>query len=122
MMVLLLLAGAAAWMVMRWHPAPPAAPHTADGLRPSITARANGAGVVIRSTGGGEVLWSCAADAPLIASGTDRVELPWYTDTWATERMVSIPTAMQWYHPWPFQPSAMLVRAAERDAAGRTGP
>lgn len=67
-------------------------------------------------------MWSCAAAGALQASGTDRVQLPWTVDTWAIERMVSMPTAMQWYHPWPGQPAAMLVRAAERDASGRVGP
>jgi len=53
--------------------------------------------------------------------GKEEAVLPVQPDRRTTDHLVSIPTALQWRHPLPGQPSAMVFRAAQRDASGRAG-
>lgn len=76
----------------------------------------------IRSVGGGGLLISSAAYGPFQEVGADHKALPITTDQRRTERLVTIPTAIPWKHPYPGQPSAMVLRVAEVGPAGRQGP
>ncbi|MCB0764746.1 MAG: hypothetical protein KDB84_08585, partial [Flavobacteriales bacterium] len=76
----------------------------------------------IRSVGGGGLLISSAAYGQLQEVGADHKALPITTDQRRTERLVTIPTAIPWKHPYPGQPSAMVLRVAEVGPAGRQGP
>lgn len=74
------------------------------------------------SSGGGELYISSLSEGPLLPTAQSAMELPLRVDGRRTERLVSTPSAMQWYHPYQPQPSAMVLRVAELDANGKLGP
>ncbi len=82
----------------------------------------DGSALDLLSSNGGELYISSLSEGPLQPSSETALELPLQTDDRRTERLVSTPSAMQWYHPFSPQPSAMVLRVAELDANGKLGP
>lgn len=78
--------------------------------------------ISLQASEGGELYVSTLTEGPLNATGKSMLELPFLPDDRRTARLVSTPSAMQWYHPYHPQPSAMVIRVAELDAIGRLGP
>ena len=81
-----------------------------------------GSTFTLRSAGGGELLVAVGPNVGLRDQASDRVQLQVRPDRRAAATAMALPTAMQWRPPIPGLPAAMVVRAAERDALGRSGP
>lgn len=95
-----------------------AAPITEQGAR----GHSVGDRITLRSTGGGQLLLAFSAEGALMPMAGDRVELPVEPDARRAARMLSHPSAMQWRHPAPGLPAAMVLRAAETDGGRMRGP
>lgn len=97
---------------------------TAEGISPDVHAvyDVDGPYIAVRSAGGGDLYVSHAAEGALLPVGSGALDARSIFDRRRTERLVSIPTAMQWRRPLFGQPSAMVLRVAEMDAQGRLGP
>lgn len=78
--------------------------------------------LAVRSSGGGDLFVSQTTEGALQPVGGAAFDVGLVLDGWRTERLMAIPTAMQWRRPLFCQPSAMVLRIAELDAQGRLGP
>ncbi len=119
-----LLAVIALLLVFTAFPASPDQPSSGGGSTASVKMDQGHDGPLLelRSSSGGELYISSLSEGPLQPTGKSALELPLRTDDRRTERLVSTPSAMQWYHPFHPQSSAMVLRVAELDAKGRLGP
>ena len=68
------------------------------------------------------MLVAFGADEELQPTGSDVIALEVRPDVRRAERMLAHPSAMQWRHPLPGLPVAMVVRAAGTDGARTRGP
>ncbi|MEO8590195.1 MAG: CotH kinase family protein [Flavobacteriales bacterium] len=82
---------------------------------------AEGTAITIRSTSGGSLWWS-DKDGGVVPQRTgDEVTVRAVQDQRNAVRTMTTPTAMQWRHPLPGLPTALVLRAAEVDDLDRPG-
>ena len=96
-----------------------------DGTSPQVFPEnalvADGTPITIRSTSGGHIWLKDGMDAAPAEYGSEHT-FPIGPDVMHASRTLAIPLAMQWRHPKPGLPAARVLRAAEMDALGRSGP
>ncbi len=98
---------------------------TTNGRVPIITPTSayvrTGDSIMIRSEGGGLLRVGMGADGEM-KDQADRFVLKAEPDVWNAARTLSIPLSVNWRHPLAGLPSAEVLRFAERDTRGRSGP
>jgi hypothetical protein len=103
-------------------PARPTASGRAPVILPENARIQEGAQVTVEAQGAAR-LWLTLGNDPMEARpGQDRISFPAHPQRAQVARMLATPTAMQWRHPRPGLPSALVVRAAQSDEAGARGP
>ena len=90
-------------------------------VTPSSAHARSGGNIVVRSTGGGPIRLGSGADGEMVDSG-DRVVIQVVPDVLEAARTLSIPLSVNWRHPVAGLPCANVLRFAERDRLGRSGP
>src|SRR5436190_12858511 len=122
--------GAAALICAAWAsavgPRPEPAPSRTTGTVPRFSpANAfidEGTPITISSTGGGSLWWSDGAGAAYPRKAGDAFTLSAFPAERSASRTMTTPTAMQWRHPLPGLPVALVLSAAEVDELNRPGP
>ncbi len=105
--------------------APVPGPSRAVGAEPIFDPESafveEGSIVTIRSSNGGDLWWSVEAGAGPNRAG-DRVSVAAFPDKRRAAHTTATATAMQWRHPLPGLPAALVMRASEVDERGSAGP
>ena len=103
-------------------PGPSRASGSQPIFEPAVAFIAQGSSISIRSSGGGDLWWSDKSGAADPQRAGDRVSTTAFPDKRAAAHTIATPTAMQWRHPLPGLPVALVLRASEVDELGSAGP
>ncbi|MBK8226921.1 MAG: CotH kinase family protein [Flavobacteriales bacterium] len=106
----------------RSKPAPRSIPGEPPRISPANALVAEGATIAISATHG-DRLWATTTNDIERARGSGpEILMPAVPDRRAGARALATPTAMQWRHPRPGLPSALVVRAAQSEGLRARGP